>query len=215
MEEIICPYTWFCGAKFGIDELSEHESERVKLWAERKKTFMFIDCPKCSTNFQFNPVEWKATAMYSNPNEKIAKEVKSTKELLKILEKSDVEMPQSYLDYLISEKFKSKISIVKGQDKFHLYNLDELCETVNIDGNSCLRIAELKSYVKSLTEVFSEGDMDEFSLSELSNCLTIGYKNEAILFLDYRDKDSLWIFHPDGGDIESTKMTLKKIVKQK
>jgi hypothetical protein len=73
----------------------------------------------------------------------------------------------------------------------------------------------LKGYAKSLEEIFGEEMTEAFSLSELSNCLTVGYENEAILFLDNRDKNSLWVFHPDGGDIEPTIMTLEKIAKRK
>ena len=117
------------------------------------------------------------------------------------------------MDYLISEKFQSQVTILKRQEKFKLYSIEKLCETVSIDGNSFLRILELKGYAKSLEDIFGD-EMDEnFSLSELSNCLAIGYENEAILFIDYRDNNSLWIFYPDGGDIEPTKMTVKKIVK--
>jgi len=214
MNELICPYTWDCGQKFEPQEMSKYDCDFLQSATENKMTFMFLNCPKCSRRFQFDTVEWKATNFgYDDPTEKTVKETKSTKELTAILEKSKIEIPSLYFDYLTSNNFKSDVSI--GQDNFRLYNLEELCETVNIDGTSCLRISELKGYAKSLEEVFGEESTEEFSLAELSNCLTIGYENEAILFLDCRDKNSLWIFYPDGADIELTKMTLDKIVKRK
>ena len=195
--------------------MSKYDYDFLQSATEKKMTFMFIHCPKCSRNFQFDTVEWKAESCFDDPAKKAVKETKSTKELLTILEKSKIEIPSLYFDYLTSSKFKPAVTIFKGQDKFHLYNLEELCETANIDGTSCLRISELKGYAKSLEEIFGEENTEVFSLAELSNCLTLGYENEAVLFLDDRDKNSLWIFYPDGGDIEPTKMTLDKIMKRK
>ena len=216
MNELICPYTWDCGQKFEPQEMSKYDYDFLQSATENKMTFMFIHCPKCSRRFQFNTVEWKATSFgYEDPTKPVVKESKNTKKLIAILEKSKIEIPALYFDYLTSNKFKSDVVIFKGQDKFRLYNLEELCETVEIDENSCLRISKLKGYAKSLEEIFGEESTEEFSLAELSNCLTIGYENEAILFLDCRDKNSLWIFYPDAGDIVPSKMTLDKIVKRK
>ncbi|NDV66663.1 hypothetical protein [Bacteroides sp. 224] len=215
MKKLICPYTWFCGEEFEAQDMSEYDYKFLQSAITKGMTFMFIHCPKCSTQFRFNPVEWKAEAAFSDPNKKAAKELKPTTELLATLEKQNIKIPPSYLDYLTSKTFKPNVSIVRGQSKFHLYNLNELCETVSIDGNSCLRITSLKAYAKSLEEVFGEENTETFSLAQLSNCLTIGCENEAVLFIDYRDNNSLWIFHPDGGDIEPTKMTVEKIVKRK
>jgi hypothetical protein len=215
MNEIKCPYYWCCGQTFEPREMSKYDYEFLQSATEKKMRFMFLHCPKCSLQFQFDTVKWKAETCFDNPAEKVIKETKSTKELIAILEKAKIEIPPLYFDYLTGNNFKSKLQIFKGQTSFHLYSLEELCETVNIDGYSCLRISELKGYAKSLEEIFGEENTEEFSLAELSTCLTIGYENEAILFLDNRDKNSLWIFHPDGGDIEPTKKTLNKIVKRK
>ena len=215
MKELICPYSWDCGQKFKPQEMSEYDYDFLQTATEKKMTFMFLHCPKCSRHFQFNTIEWKATGTIADPTKKVVKETKNTKELTAILEKSKIEIPQSYLDYLTGSRFKSEVVIFRGQDKFRLHSLEELCETVNIDGNSCLRITELKGFSKSLEEIFGEEHTAEFSLSELSNCLSIGYENERILFIDCRDNDSLWVFHIDGADIEPTKMTLSKIIKRK
>jgi len=217
MNELTCPYAWDCGQKFEPQEMSKYDYDFLQSATEKKMTFMFLHCPKCSRQFQFDTVGWKAKNFgYDDPTKKeAAKESKNTQEQIAILEKSKIEIPTLYFNYLISDKFKSEVIIVKGQPRFLLYNLEELCETINIDGSSCLRISELKGYAKSLEDIFSEEMTEKFSLSELSNCLSIGYENEAILFIDYRDKKSLWIFHPDGGDIEPTKMTLNKIANRK
>ena len=136
--------------------------------------------------------------------------------LLEILKNSNVEIPELYLEYLTGDNFNSEIQIFKGQDEYRLYTLEELCETITIDKNQCLRVTELEGYVKSLMEVFDgEDSIDEFSFEELSECLSIGYENEAVLFIDSRDKKTLWVFHPDGGDIEPTKITLAKVINHK
>jgi hypothetical protein len=217
MNELICPYTWDCGRKFEPQEMSKHDCDFLQSATEKKMKVMLLHCPICFRRFLFDTVEWKATSFgYDDPTEKeTVKESKNTQELQSILEKSQIEIPTLYFDYLTSDKFKSEIIIFKGQCKFRLYSLEELCETVSIDGNHCLRISELKGYAKSLEEIFGEENTEEFSTSELSRCFSIGYENEAILFIDYKDNNSLWIFHPDGGDIEPTKLTIEKIIKQK
>lgn len=135
------------------------------------------------------------------------------KEQLEILKEASVELPKPYLDYLTSSEFSNEFT--KGRRNFHLYSLEELCKSVQIDENVCLRVTQLKGYARSLEAIFGDEDADEFSYSELSECLTIGYEYDDILFIDCRDNDSLWIFYPDGGDIEPIKITLKKIVNRK
>ncbi|NDV97341.1 hypothetical protein D0T84_20915 [Dysgonomonas sp. 521] len=210
-KEITCPYTWDCGQKFEICKLSEYDYDFLQSAIDKEMSFMFIHCPECLRRFQFNPVEWKAKASLSDPSKKNIQKPKTIKELTSVLKKAKVEIPESYFNYLTSDKFNSELEVFKGQGKFHLYNLDELCEEVNIDGNSYLRIESLKGYAKSLEDIFEEEYTDEFSLSELSVCLTLGFENTQVLFLDGKDKNTIWIFHPDGGDIEPAKITLDEI----
>ena len=67
-----------------------------------------------------------------------------------------------------------------------------------------------------LEEIPKKKQEQQFTLTELSNCLTIGYVNTRILFIDIRDNNSLWIFHSDGGDdFKKTTMTIDKIIKRK
>lgn len=40
----------------------------------------------------------------------------------------------------------------------------------------------------------------------------IGRENENPIFVDYKDKNTIHIFHPDGGDITKTTFTLNKII---
>ena len=215
MKALICPYSWDCGAKFKPQEMSKYDDDFLQSAMEKKMTFIFLHCPKCSRHFQFNTVEWRATGTMADPTKRVVKETKNRKELTAMLEKSNIEIPQSYLDYLKSSRFKAEVGIFRREDEFRLYTLEELCEKVNIDGYSCLRITELKGFSKSLEELFGEENREAFSLSELSNCLSIGYENERILFIDCRDNHSLWVFHIDGADIEPTKMTLDKIMQRK
>jgi hypothetical protein len=220
MKEITCPYSWNCGHKFQIRELSEFDYNFVKSASKKKMTFMFINCPKCKVQFQFDAVAWKATAKYPDPGLKAAPKVKKTvEEITGIFKKSKIEIPRAYFSYLTGKKFIPKISVFSSNPDFKLFNLAELCEKINIDGKFYLTISQLKGFTRSLKEIIDETMKKEgeisLTLTQLSNCLTIGCDNTRILFVDVRDKNSLWIFHQDGGDIEKVSMTVGKIINRK
>ena len=220
-KEINCPYYWNCGQTFKSEELNEHDFDFLQSATIKKMTFMFIHCPKCSRMFKFDTVKWEAEASHAvDPNIVVEKKKKTTKQLTAIFKKAKIEIPPTYFDYLTSDNFNSEISIFEDEDNFNLYELNELGEKINVDGKSYLTIRQLKGFASSLKEIINETPKrkigQQFTLSELSNCLTIGYENTRILFIDIRDNNSLWIFHSDGGDdFEKTDMTLDKIINRK
>lgn len=215
MKEIICPYSWDCGKIFNPKELTTFDYNFVQSAVEKKMTFMIIHCPNCSREFKFDTVQWKADEFgYSNPNIVVTKNEKTTKQLTAILKKAKIEIPLSYFEYLISNKFEPQISIFPDEEDFTLFTLNELCEKINIDGKSYLTINQLKGFTDPLLEIMGESfqKKQEIQYKELADCLAIGFENTRILLVDHRDQNSLWVFHPDGGDIEKTDVTLENIV---
>lgn len=222
MKEITCPYTWDCGKKSQSKKLSRHDYDFLQAAVKKKMTFMFIYCPSCSREFQFNAVQWKSTpaSIYVNPGLKItSKNKQTTNTLIAILKKATIDIPVPYLDYLSSKAFNPGLSIFRGEHDFTLYTLDELCEKISVDGNPYLMISQLKGFANTLKKIpgklLIKTKTQHFTWEELASCLVIGYENTRVLFIDCRDNNSLWIFHPDGGDVEKTTMTLKKIVARK
>ncbi|MFP3592455.1 hypothetical protein SB689_10880 [Chryseobacterium sp. SIMBA_038] len=217
MKEIICPYSWDCGKIFDPQDLSKFDYNFIQSAVEKKMTFMIIHCPNCSREFKFDTIQWKSDEFgYSNPNNIVKKNEKTTKQLITILNKAKVEIPLSYFEYLISDKFEPQISIFPNEEDFILFNLNQLCEKINIEGKSYLTINQLKGFTDILMEFVDENfqQNQDLSYEELGNCLTIGSENTRILFVDNRDQNSLWIFHPDGGDIEKIALTLQNIVRK-
>lgn len=215
MKQIICPYSWDCGKIFNPQELSAFDYNFVQSAVEKKMTFMIIHCPNCSREFKFDTVQWKADEFgYSNPNTMVKKNEKTTKQLTAVLKKAKIEIPFSYFEYLISDKFEPQISIFPDEENFTLFTLNELCEKINIDGKSYLTIDQLKGFTEPLLEIVGESSQKkpEINYKELSNCLAIGFENTRILLIDNRDQNSLWVFHPDGGDIEKSAVTLENLV---
>ncbi|GHU18771.1 hypothetical protein FACS189475_04800 [Betaproteobacteria bacterium] len=213
MRELICPYSWDCGQGFEPQKLNNYDYNFLQSATEKEMTFMFIHCPHCSRRFEFDTVKWEAKAIYSNPGQKeTSKKKASTKELIAKLKKSKIEIPKIYLEYLTSEEFNAEISIFSDESNFRLYDLEKLCEKISIDKSKVLQVRELKGYADSLKEIWWD---DNFSLSEFADCLTIGYENERILFIDNRDNNTLWIFHPDGADIEKVSIKLTDITERK
>ena len=218
MKEIECPYNWDCGEKFETTKLNDYDSDFLESATVNKMKMMFIHCPECTRMFSFDTVEWKATASHAtNPNKKtIKKKKKSIIELKEIIEKNKVEIPNSYFEYLISKDFKTNLTIFEDEDDFQLYSLNELCEYISIDGQKLLQINELKGFSESILEVnkddFNTKEKDEYK--ELAKCLSIGFENTRVLYLDYKDNSTLRIFHPDGGDTEKIKrLTLEDVIK--
>ncbi len=164
MKNITCPYSWDCGHIFKVQELNEYDFDFVQSATKKKMTFMFIHCPHCSRMFQFDTVKREATASHaSDPHEIIHPKKKRTNtQLIKILEEESIVIPSPYLTYLVSRKFSGRIPIsfnFEGDDftlDFTLYTLDELCEKVNIDHNSYLRISQLKGFADSLQDILEE-----------------------------------------------------------
>ena len=218
MKTITCPYEWDCGNEFKTTELNDYDSEFLESATNKKMTLMFIHCPKCTRMFSFDTTEWIGKPSHAkNPNEKnIIKKEKSIKELVKILKKNKVEIPNQYLEYLNSQNFNSNVRIFEDEDNFRLFNLNHLCEEINIDGQKMLQIKMLSGFSNSILDInkddFNTKEKEEYI--ELSKCIAIGYENTRVLYIDNKDNNTLRIFHPDGGDSEKVKrITMKDIIK--
>lgn len=218
MTVITCPYPWDCGKTFEIEKLNKHDVDFLQSATEKKMTFMILHCPECLREFKFDTVQWVSDQFgYSDPNIVVQKKKKTNKQLSAILMKANIEIPSSYFNVLSTAQSSQEISIFADEAPFTLYALDELCEKIDIDGKLYLTVSQLKGYVNTLKTVgISENEYkEELSLSELSACITIGFENTRLLFLDPRDHNSLWIFDTDGGgELEKTSLTLDHILKQ-
>ncbi|WP_445710689.1 hypothetical protein [Flavobacterium sp.] len=120
------------------------------------------------------------------------------------------------LDYLDFIKDNPKTISFNGE-KFNLFTIDELCKPVVIHGMEILTIHSLKAHVPNLQKVNSNFTYDQngiaFSLHRFSLSVLIGYANENLIFIDYRDKNRIYIFHPKSRDITKTALTVNKIIK--
>ncbi|WP_367867842.1 hypothetical protein [Pedobacter sp. WC2423] len=208
MIKISCPYNWICGREFTTEELSSHDRDFVISAAAKKMKLIFIDCPVCKVSFSYNPSTNESIASgMMNPDQKEKKGPvrKTLKEFNTLLKKDKVAIPKEYLDYLLSEQFKAKPEVWKDQDSFELFSYDALREVVNIDGKDYVTARQLKGFALSLSELGEETD-------QLDKSIVIGESGTSLLFIDSRDQDSLFVFHPDGGDREKTNLSLKDLL---
>jgi hypothetical protein len=77
-------------------------------------------------------------------------------------------------------------------------------------------IAFPEAEVRSIL-LMTPGQIKQFAhkkeIELFENSLAIGEENGDVLFIDKREENSkLYIFYPDGGDIEKTKLTLNSII---
>ena len=118
-----------------------------------------------------------------------------------------------YLNFI-----KDKVQTIRiDEGVFKLYTIDELCQLVTIDDKKMSTIYSLKAYVETLREFLGNFTYDQngnpFTLLRLALSPVIGSENGNPIFVDYKDKNTIYIFHPDGGDITKTTLTLNKIIK--
>lgn len=214
MTEITCPYDGDCGHSFAPSAMAASDGAFLTTAIAKKMTFMFLHCPACTRMFQFNPVAWTAQACEAAAPKaaKVAK--KSGKQLDKLLAREKVALPPAYLDHLHSGKSRREVAICSDEDPFTLYSLDELCKEVDVDGTSYLAVRQLAGFAQALAQAAGTGSKQAapFSPAELAACLAIGEENTRILFIDSRDNEALWIYHPDGGDVDKTRLTVTSLI---
>ncbi|AYN04413.1 hypothetical protein [Flavobacterium sp. 140616W15] len=184
-------------------EIFEEGILRIEVAKKNKWSSILFVCPHCNQQTSWN----RLTEIHNNSNlltqSKDGMEVEIDKDLL----------PKDYYTFRINTK-KNTICISKKRNDFNLYSLEELFKEVFIDKNKFVTIFQLQGYLKSMLEVGVEFKEKEISL--LENALSIGEENGDILFIDKREENSnLYIFYPDGGDIDKLKLTLNDIVSGK
>jgi len=207
MIKISCPYDWVCGQEFTVEELSSHDRDFVISATAKKMKLIFIDCPVCKVTFSYNPSSNESTASgMINPDQKEKKETvrKTLKEFNALLKKDKIALLPEYIDYLLSEQFTGKLDVFKDQESFELFSYNALREVVNVDGKNYVNARQLKGFALSLSELNQE-------TGRLANSIVIGQSGTSLLFIDSRDQDSLFVFHPDGGDPEKTNLSLKDL----
>lgn len=219
MKHIACPYDWDCGKKFNINSLSSNDLEFIELATKKKMRMMFLHCPKCTRTFSFDTVLWKASASHAiNPNKKVdTKAEKPIKELTDILAKNRITIPSLYFEYLTSNCFNPNLAIFNDEDDFQLYSLSELCEEINIDKRKMLQINELWGFSQSIIEAnqdfFNAKEKEQYE--ELATCLSIGYQNNKVLYMDNKNNNSLFVFYIDDASTKKIKkITLQDITKR-
>lgn len=180
-----------------------------------------IRCPKCKTDLMINPKTLATQPMFENPHLKPAKKAKkSTSALLTQLKEAGATLPPIYREFVKHIPDGLEASIIRGEEPFTLYTLEDLCEKVNISNKRTLAVQQLKTYASFLKKIVDDhaSTVDEkgdpFALKRLAAGLTIGYENERLLFIDPSD-NSLWIFYPDGGDVQPVKKSLEAISEKK
>lgn len=115
------------------------------------------------------------------------------------------ELPPAYLTFL--EGHTGDLSWEYDDiDSWELATRDALSEMVSVDGQSLPYIEQLKGFADTLRDVMGECTTDaddaDYPLQRLSGGLAIGTNNGDVMYLDPADGFSVWIFYPDGGDVE-------------
>jgi hypothetical protein len=131
------------------------------------------------------------------------------------LKEAGIELPDKHIHFLLGESFNNKFKVDDNEDPFNIYNTKELLTGTNIDGESYIIAESLIGYAKTLIDIMGDNTSDqngeEYSLEQLSKGIVIGDENGRLLFIDSEDNSSLYIFHPDGGDVEKTEKSINDL----
>ena len=119
-------------------------------------------------------------------------------------------LPALYLSYI--ENTDRKEVQLGRYNTFTLYTLEELFEEISVDERKNIELYLVREYAQTMQEVGIEFEEGEQEL--LAHSLTIGYDNTEALFIDEREVDSpLYVYYPDGGDIEKKKKRVSQLKK--
>jgi hypothetical protein len=83
-----------------------------------------------------------------------------------------------------------------------------------------LAIRQLSVFAQTLEDVMEDGETEDhkgkaYPLSHLADGVAIGTNgNGDVLYLDPADQSAVWVFHPDGGDVERVSKTFKAWLRQ-
>ena len=74
----------------------------------------------------------------------------------------------------------------------------------------------MTGYVKTIREFLGDSTYDQtgatFTMLRLALSKVIGHNNGNLLFVDHKNKETIYIFHPSGGDLTKTSLTLTSII---
>lgn len=183
-------------------EIFQEDLEKISYAKQNGIPRVVFNCPNCGQQ-----TTWNRLVEIHNDSSLLNIENKPKQTEIK-----EGILPEVYFNYL-KGKDQLDLKVTKDKDKFNLFSLEELFTNISIDKNEYLTIFQLKGYFKTLKEVGYEFSKKEIELFE--NALAIGDENGDVLFIDKREDNSkLYIFYPDGGDIEKTKLTINDIIKR-
>jgi hypothetical protein len=136
---------------------------------------------------------------------------------LKELAKLGITLPDDYAKFL-AEHFGEDYE--RDDETWRLSTADELVETIDVDGQDVLAIRQLSVFAQTLEDVMEDGETEDhkgkaYPLSRLADGVAIGTNgNGDVLYLDPADQSAVWVFHPDGGDVERVSKTFKAWLRQ-
>jgi hypothetical protein len=135
----------------------------------------------------------------------------------KQLATAGIKLPEAYREFLLEYH---KGGEWENEDTWQLMPASELFQKIDVDGTKVPAIQSLKAYARTLRDVLDGGVTEDhkgkpYPLDRLAAGVVIGTGGSGdILYLDPADDDAVWIFHPDGGDVERVTKTFKTWLKQ-
>lgn len=129
------------------------------------------------------------------------------------LAKLNIALPIDYLNFL--QQHRASQTYECGDNEWTLFASDELVKKTKVDGKSVPNVRQLQRFARSFHEVTGEDSTTDargkaYALDRLSDGIVIGSGDGGeVLYLDPADQNGVWIFFPDGGDVERAAKTVR------
>jgi len=122
-----------------------------------------------------------------------------------------IALPKDYSAFLL--KHRRSDSYQHGDVRWELLTAAELCEPCNVDGKEYAAVQQIKGFAQTFQECTGEkATVDSkgkpYAIERLEDGVVIGSSDSGdTLYLDPADKDSVWIYYHDGGNVEGVAKT--------
>jgi SMI1 / KNR4 family (SUKH-1) len=136
---------------------------------------------------------------------------------IKKLAKLGITLPDDYAKFLAEHRGEEYDF---DDDQWELSTAEELLDTLDVDGQEQPAIRRLIVYADTLKDVMEDGETEDhkgkpYPLTRLAEGVAIGTNGSGdVIYLDPADQNAVWVFHPDGGDVERISKTFKSWLKQ-
>lgn len=129
------------------------------------------------------------------------------------LAKLGIKLPDDYTEFLLQHRRSVRYDY--DDCLWELTKAAQLLTKINVDGKNIPSVQQLKQFAATMKKATKADTTEDhkgkpYPLARLAAGIAIGSSDSGdVLYLDPAESCSVWIFHPDGGDVELAAKTFQ------